>query len=132
MLWYMPWLLVFWQPQLKLKKWDSHKKKWKSIFWNKVFIIHYSLHKSVEEMLMANFCCHEAYLWWQIQQQLLFAVVNFEAIKVQCWLIVKLSYSQSVFTCSKLTINIWENSLKFVQNWQKKTPEWCKLTWTYS
>ena len=45
---------------------------------NEVFIIHYSLPKPVEKILIANFCCHQAYLRWQIQQQLLFAVTNFE------------------------------------------------------
>ena len=74
----IPRLLVFWKPQLKVRKWDRCEKKWKSMFWNEVFIIHYSLPKSVEKMLMANFCRHQAYLRWQIRQQLLFAVANFE------------------------------------------------------
>ena len=74
----MPRLLVFWQPQLKVRKWDRREKKWKSMFWNEVFIIHYSLPKSVEKMLMANFCRHQAYLGWKIRQQLLFAVANFK------------------------------------------------------
>ena len=47
---------------------NHRKKKWKSMSCNKVFIIHYSLHKSVEKMLMANFCHHQASLQRQIQQ----------------------------------------------------------------
>ena len=29
---------------------------------------------------MANFCRHQAYLRWQMRQQLLFAVANFEGM----------------------------------------------------
>ena len=36
--------------------------------------------------------------------------------KIQCWFLVKLSYFQSIFTCSKLTIKTLENSVKYIQN----------------
>ena len=38
-------LVDIWQPQLKVRKWDRREKKWKRIFWNELFIIHYSLPK---------------------------------------------------------------------------------------
>ena len=77
----IPRLLVFRQPQLKVRKWDYREKKWKSMFWNEVFIIHYSLPKSVEKILMANFCRHQVYLLWQIRQQLQYAVAKVRGLQ---------------------------------------------------
>ena len=108
------------------------------MFWNEVFTIHYSLPKSVEKMFIANFCRHQAYLRWQIRQQLLYAISNFEGCILENLLMKDIKGGSPFTKCELRDCKIRSLSISSIScctrayfllhscHWKK-----VQLTWTF-